>query len=111
MRLRRHGRERLRRGSRVWTGTSLSGLTSVACNDDGIDLESQVGFEATGGTTYLFHVGGFDDDSGSLTFAPRANASGRYTVGLPTGTYKVFFSDWCDDSQDYLPEWFDDQGH
>jgi hypothetical protein len=135
----------------VWTGPALGSLTEVACDDDaGPGVQSLTVFQANAGTNYLFQVGGFGDDFGSLTFnlgppttgsisgavtvqgsgSPLAgicvdvvdvasgdfvsfsitDASGMYAAGgLPTGSYKVLFSDWCDDSHDYLSEWYDDK--
>jgi M6 family metalloprotease-like protein len=62
----------------VYRGTSLAGLTAVACNDD-IDraannLRSKAQFAVTAGQTYYFQAGGFKATngvvaSGSLTFS------------------------------------------
>jgi hypothetical protein len=52
----------------VWTGSALGSLTEIACDDDsGPGLQSDLGFQATGGTTYLFQVGGYNGDAGNLT--------------------------------------------
>lgn len=71
----------------VYTGTTLSGLTSIASDDDiedGVVQASTVTFNATGGTIYRFAVDGFNngDASGAdnggitlnLTFASSASA-------------------------------------
>jgi hypothetical protein len=52
-----------------YTG-ACGALTSVACSDDGFGdgLQSGFTFVATPGTTYRFKAGGFDGDTGSLTF-------------------------------------------
>ncbi|WP_333825796.1 S8 family peptidase [Pinisolibacter sp.] len=44
----------------VYTGTTLSGLTQIAYDDDsGLDLTSRLTFNATAGQTYLIQVGTF----------------------------------------------------
>jgi hypothetical protein len=53
----------------VWTGSALGSLTEIACDDEsGPGSQSDLGFQATGGTTYLFQVGGYNGDAGNLTF-------------------------------------------
>ncbi|MFA5862037.1 MAG: S8 family serine peptidase [Candidatus Thermoplasmatota archaeon] len=54
----------------VYTGSSLTGLTNVGCNDDisGSDLDSRVTWTATAGTTYRIQVGGYNSATGSLVF-------------------------------------------
>lgn len=53
----------------AWTGTTLGSLTAIACNDNrALDVRSDVAFNATGGTAYLFQVGGFLGDFGNLVF-------------------------------------------
>jgi len=56
----------------VWTGAALGSLTEVNCGDDFLDFESRVLFEAKAATTYLFQVGGFGDEGGSLVFRLRS---------------------------------------
>lgn len=54
----------------VWTGTPGS-FVNVDCNDDinfPSEVQSEVTFSATGGTTYHFMVASFFGDTGSLTF-------------------------------------------
>lgn len=51
----------------AYTGSSLSSLSNVACNDDYSGLQSRVAFTATAGTTYWIQVGGYNGASGSLT--------------------------------------------
>lgn len=52
----------------VYTGSSVSGLTSVAANDDitdGVVQASTVSFNAVGGTTYQISVDGFNGNDGN----------------------------------------------
>jgi hypothetical protein len=52
----------------VYTGSALSGLTQVRCNDDSNGtLQSRVSFVAAAGTTYRIQVGGFQGATGNLT--------------------------------------------
>jgi hypothetical protein len=52
----------------AYTGSALTGLTNVACNDDfGGTLQSQIQFTATGGTPYRIQAGGFTGNRGTLT--------------------------------------------
>ena len=50
----------------VYTGPDVGSLTLVDCNDDTIDLQSEVTFAASAGTTYHFQLGGFSGGTGSL---------------------------------------------
>jgi hypothetical protein len=52
----------------VWTGTSLGSLTPVDCNDQFDGSQSEVSFPTSAGTTYLFQVGGYFGNSGTLIF-------------------------------------------
>ncbi len=54
----------------VYTGSTLTGLTNVGCNDDisGSDLDSRVSWSATAGVTYRIQVGGYSGATGSLVF-------------------------------------------
>ncbi len=49
----------------VYTGSSVSGLTQVACDDNGSGVQSRLTFTATSGTTYYFQVGGKNGATGS----------------------------------------------
>jgi hypothetical protein len=51
----------------VYTGSSLTGLTTVACNDDisSTDQDSRVTFTATAGVTYRIQGGGYNGATGS----------------------------------------------
>ncbi|MBI4393846.1 MAG: S8 family serine peptidase [Euryarchaeota archaeon] len=51
----------------VYTGSSLTALTNVGCNDDisGSDLDSRVTWTATAGVTYRIQVGGYNGATGS----------------------------------------------
>jgi subtilisin family serine protease len=52
----------------VYTGSSVSGLTRIAANDDiRADLTSQVSFTAAAGTTYRIAVDGYAGVAGSIT--------------------------------------------
>ncbi len=50
----------------VYKGTSLSGLTLLAANDDFSNLTSQVTFAAKSGRTYRFTVDGYNGATGSI---------------------------------------------
>jgi hypothetical protein len=54
----------------LYTGSSLSGLTNVACNDDGAnntqgDGTSYLTVTVVGGRTYYLQLGGYNGDSGA----------------------------------------------
>jgi hypothetical protein len=54
----------------VYTGSSLTGLTTIAHNDDivlGQEVQSRVTFTAVAGQTYVIAVDGWDGDSGTVT--------------------------------------------
>jgi hypothetical protein len=77
----------------VYTGTSVSALTTVASNDDdpaGGTTTSKVTFAATAGTTYRIAVDGYGGASGSLTLNVSL-AAGALTpptgVSASDGTY------------------------
>jgi hypothetical protein len=48
----------------AWTGTQ-GNLSRVACNDDPVGWQSEIDFQATGGTTYYFMVASCCGDGGS----------------------------------------------
>ena len=52
----------------VWTGSDLASLSPVACNDDVFSAQSIAVFAAEAGVTYAFQVGGYDGETGALTF-------------------------------------------
>jgi hypothetical protein len=66
----------------AYRGTSLAGLTQVACNDDidnaGGNLRSRVEFDVEAGQTYYFQVGGYRD----TTTTPNMVASGQLTFSI-----------------------------
>jgi subtilisin family serine protease len=69
----------------IYTGSTLSGLTEIASNDDALGvLASQVSFNATAGTTYRIAVDGYDADSGSLILRllPAAPSQVIYGTGF-----------------------------
>jgi hypothetical protein len=53
----------------VYTGDSVSALTTIASNDDACDTQSRVGFDATAGTTYRIVVDGLAGSTGSIALA------------------------------------------
>ena len=66
----------------VYTGSSLTALTTVGCNDDvasGNTL-SKVSFTATAGTTYRIQAGGYNGASGTLNLKVNAPASTSCTT-------------------------------
>lgn len=56
----------------VYSGADPSSLTNVACNDDAVDLQSDVIFVAGPGQTYWLQAGGYYGESGSLELAVSA---------------------------------------
>ncbi|HEV2890067.1 MAG TPA: fibronectin type III domain-containing protein [Frankiaceae bacterium] len=66
----------------VYTGSNLTALTQVGCNDDTSTLQSEVSFTATAGTTYRIQLGGYNGATGTAWLHLNAGAS---TPGLPTG--------------------------
>ena len=60
----------------VYTGNSVSGLTTVASSDDACSLRSRVLFTAVAGTTYHIAVDGFNGASGALQLVLRASLPG-----------------------------------
>ena len=61
----------------VYTGTSLTGLTNLGCNDDisSTDQDSRLSLSVTAGTNYRIQVGGYQGATGSLTFRVTAPTS------------------------------------
>jgi len=53
----------------AYAGTSLSGLSLMANNDDYGDFTSQISFYATAGTVYRIAVDGYDTASGFISLA------------------------------------------
>ncbi len=51
----------------AYTGSSLGGLTNIACNDDYGGLQSQITFACTVGTTYRVQLGGYNGAAGRAT--------------------------------------------
>ena len=51
----------------AYTGSAVNALTTVACNDDFLGLQSQIIFSATAGVTYHIQAGGYIGLTGSLT--------------------------------------------
>ncbi len=57
----------------VYTGTALSNLVNVDCNDDfGAGLKSKIAFEALVGETYWIQAGGFLGSTGDLAVKIRS---------------------------------------
>ncbi|WP_199312503.1 beta strand repeat-containing protein [Microcoleus sp. FACHB-672] len=60
----------------VYTGSSVSGLTTIASNDDTNGLQSQVTFNPVAGTTYQVAVDGFSATQGNIVL--------NYQIEAPT---------------------------
>ncbi len=72
----------------VYTGNSVSTLTEVASNDDYLNLQSAVTFQAISGTTYQIAVDGYNSLTGSinlgLNFTPIANPTPAISIADTT---------------------------
>jgi hypothetical protein len=74
----------------VYTGSSVSALTTIGTNDDGPDIAgvhtitSQLTFDAVAGTTYYFAVNGFDNGVGADTGGITLNVALNATASAPT---------------------------
>lgn len=65
----------------VYTGSSVSQLTTVTSNDDtGATLQSAVSFTATAGTTYYIAVDGYNGATGSIVLAHTGGPSASFTA-------------------------------
>ncbi|NEN89555.1 MAG: S8 family serine peptidase [Okeania sp. SIO3H1] len=53
----------------AYTGSSVSNLTEIASNDDTIDLQSQIAFQAEAGTNYQIAVDGYFGAAGNVELA------------------------------------------
>jgi len=77
----------------AFTGTALSNLQAVGCNDQAGSPQSRLVLNLTGGTTYYFQVGGYYGQTGNLVFnltvvVPPSCPSApdfRYVIPDPTG--------------------------
>jgi hypothetical protein len=73
----------------VYTGSSVSGLTQIAANDEDCDSASRVSFQASAGTTYSIAVDGYYGDLGdvvlrwSRTAIPPRNSMPPAVLGTP----------------------------
>lgn len=67
----------------VYTGSSLSTLKKVACNDDSGGLQSRVSFTATSGIAYYISVNGYSSAVGNTAL------SWLLTPSLPTASLTV----------------------
>ena len=68
----------------VYTGSAITGLTQVTCNDDidpnpPFNRQSQVTFSATAGTTYRIQIGSYQTTNGG-------NLAISFTGNTPTST-------------------------
>ncbi|MEA3200284.1 MAG: hypothetical protein QOE90_1712 [Thermoplasmata archaeon] len=75
----------------VYTGTSLTGLTNLACNDDFSGTQSQLTFTCTAGTTYRIQVGGYQGATGTAALsvsgcAASAQETTVYSANFDTGS-------------------------
>jgi hypothetical protein len=74
----------------VWTGTSLTTLSFVACDDDQADLQSELLLNAQANTVYHIEVAGY----AGTTIEPKPNSGGnlkfRAKFGAGTDTVGVF---------------------
>ncbi|MHB8606240.1 MAG: PKD domain-containing protein, partial [Thermoplasmatota archaeon] len=68
----------------AYTGSSLTGLTNVACNDDFSGLQSQISITCTAGTTYQIQLGGYKAATGTAKIWI-AGCGGSSVPGAPTG--------------------------
>jgi hypothetical protein len=77
---------------RVFSGTSLTGLTGVACNDQFNNTDqSRVSFTAVAGTQYRVQIGGFFGDSGNLAVSLSAdNDSFSGAINVPSVPAQYF---------------------
>jgi predicted dehydrogenase len=50
----------------AYTGSEVGDLTSIASNDDSVDVQSQISFKATAGTNYYIAVDGYDGETGDI---------------------------------------------
>jgi hypothetical protein len=77
----------------VYTGNSLTGLTSVGENDDvpGVTTQSQVVFKATKGTEYKIAVDGFAGATGSfkLSWTGNDDFAAAETLPGPVGAFQA----------------------
>lgn len=65
----------------VYTGASVSQLTTVASSDDtGATLQSAVSFTATAGTTYYVAVDGYNGATGSIVLAYTGGPTASFTA-------------------------------
>jgi kumamolisin len=53
----------------AYTGTSLTALTNLACNDDFSGTQSQITFTCTAGTSYKIQLGGYQAATGTAGFS------------------------------------------
>ena len=55
----------------IYTGSSVSALTEVNCDDDASGVQSRVVFNATAGTAYYIAISGYGSASGAITLSWR----------------------------------------
>jgi hypothetical protein len=87
----------------VWTGTALTNLSFVACDDDTYNnLQSQLSLSAQAGTPYYIEVAGYagyqghareDNPGGNLSFKVRATNTDITIGGALVGRYPVASSE------------------
>jgi Ca2+-binding RTX toxin-like protein len=89
----------------VWTGSALPSLTRVACSDS-----SSTVFFARAGTAYLIQAGGYDGDSGNLSFRLREVDAGVITGRVTEAGTGVPLPEICVDvvDADFRTSYFTD---
>ena len=51
----------------------------------------------------------YDPEEDDTVGRAATGVGGTYSIGVPTGTYKVYFYDGCDERWNHEPEWFENQ--
>lgn len=70
----------------VYTGSDLTGLSSVAGSDDACGSASRVQFQVASGTAYRIALAGYDGDTGDFTLAWNRTAPPPLMMGPPVIT-------------------------
>jgi PASTA domain len=67
----------------VYTGSELSGLSTVTANDDSCELGSRVSFSASAGTVYAIALAGYDGETGEFTLSWNRNPPPPIVMQFP----------------------------